>query len=69
MTKATRRVGYLLVVAVLLAGLALASPTQSRAATPKGEQQTSSQIGSRVGPAQLIDSTAIFADRISVTVT
>ena len=50
MTEAISRVGDLLLVAVLLGGLALAPPAQSRAAMPKGQQQTSSQ-GSLAEPA------------------
>ncbi len=43
MAKVISRVGYLLVVTVLLSGLPLAPLAQSGAATPNGQQQTSSQ--------------------------
>lgn len=41
MTEAVSRVGYLLVLAMLLSGLASAPQAQSRAATPRDRQQYS----------------------------
>ena len=64
MTVAMSRVGYLLVVAVLLGGLALVPPAQSRVATPKGQQQTSSQ-GSVAEPA----TTDEFTERLVADLT